>query len=109
MSITIRVLGRSIPARDYLAGLGMAKRNPDLMFRHGLHCHSPHTGAEVMAQYRRDLHRRICDRAGGYSVSRVHLAIWAKASTPRVVLEAHDLRAMNRHQRAKMRHRQREE
>ena len=107
--ITIRIRNRSIPARQYLDGLRTAKQNPNQTYAGSLHGWWAATGAEITAQYRTDLHTRITERGTGRAPKgRVHPATWGKASTPRVVLERHDIRSLNRHARAKLQHRLRE-
>jgi len=108
--ITIRVDNRSIPAAAYLAGLRAAKANPDQKFSSSLRGRLyPATGAEIMRQYHDDMQSRINQR-GGLKVpnSRVHPATWAKAATPRVILERHDIRSMNRSARRRLEHRMRD-
>lgn len=105
----IGVLGYSIPAPAYLAGIRMAKENPTATFKRTLHSYEPGTGAEIVAQYRRDLQRRINERGGITPLqSRLHPAQWSIAATPRVVLEHHTIRCLNRHQLPRLIHRQRE-
>lgn len=107
---TIKVNNRSVPADQYLAGLRRAKREPAAIFKTGLSTWWPATGAEIMDSYRRDLHTRINERGSDRAqASRVHPATWAKASTRRVILERHDIRSLNRHARARLQHRQRDD
>ena len=106
MTITIRVQNRSIPAHRYLAAINTAKANPTATFKTSLHGWWPATGAEIMAQYRRDLHHRINDQdQRAAPTSRVHPVTWANAGTPRAILYPHEMRSMNRHHRAKLQHR----
>ena len=109
--ITIRIDGRSIPARTYIAAIKTAKANPNQMFSSSLRGRLwPATGSEIMQQYRADMQRRINQRAGSHQpMSRVHPATWAKASTPRVILEQHDIRSMNRSARLRLQHRLRDD
>jgi hypothetical protein len=110
MPLTIGVNGRSIPARVYLDGIARAKANPRSPFNGSLRGPFLATGAEIMAQYRRDLQTRINDRAGITPlVSRLHPAQWAIASTPRVILEPCTIRCLNRHQKPRLIGRMREE
>lgn len=106
---TIGIAGRSIPATTYLAGIRRAKAQPDVTFSSSLRGPGCATGAEVMAQYRADLHTRINRRAGrGAPESRVHPATWAQAATPRVILEPSQIRTMPRRARARLQHRMRD-
>lgn len=108
--ITIRVNDRSIPAETYLAGLQLAKANPDRLFKTTLWGWWPGTGREIVEQYRRDLNRRITERgSAARRSSRVHPATWGRAHTPRVVLETHEIRSLNRHARPHLAHRARGE
>jgi len=106
----IGVLGYSIPAPAYLAGIRLAKQNPEATFKRTLHSYEPGTGAEIIAQYRRDLHKRINERGGIAPLdSRINRASWSMAATPRVVLNHHTIRNLNRHQRPRLIHRARAE
>lgn len=108
--ITIRINGRSIPATTYLAGIRLAKANPDRLFKQTLWGWWPGTGSEIVEQYRRDLHKRINERAGTtLQTSRVPPATWGRAQMPRVVLERYDIRCLNRHARPRLAHRQRDD
>ena len=110
MTITIIVQGRHIPAETYLAGIRLAKANPERMFKTTLWSWVPGTGREIREQYQRDLDKRINQRCGiEPRKSRVSLTTWGLASTPRVILGRHDIRSLNRHQRQHLAHRQRDE
>ena len=99
-----------IPAATYLAGIRFAKANPERMFKTTLWSWLPGTGREILEQYLRDLDKRISERGGiRPRSSRVNLSTWGRASSPRVILERHDIRSMNRHQRKHLAHRQRDE
>lgn len=106
--ITIRINGRSIPAAQYLTGIRTAKANPDQTYPTSLHGWWPATGAEIISQYRADLQRRISQRGGETPrQGRVHPATWANAQMPRVILERHDIRTMNRSARRRLENRMR--
>lgn len=100
---TVRVLDRSIPAPAYLAGIRLAKTKPHALFATSLWWRDPATGAEIIDQYRRDLHRRI-NRRGGLAMadSRTGPAVWAKMATPRVIIEPCDWNTLNRHHRPRL-------
>ena len=108
--ISIRIQDRSIPATTYLAGIRLAKANPDRLFKQTLWGWWPGTGSEIVEQYRRDLHKRINERAETkMQTSRVSPATWAKAQMPRVILERHDIRTMNRSARRRLENRMRDD
>ena len=93
----------SIPASAYLAGIRAAKANPEAIFRRTLKSWAPGTGADVMREYRADLHHRINSRGGVTPRrSRVHPADWGMIATPRVILAHHTIRSLNRHQRPRL-------
>ena len=107
---TIGVDGRSIPAPAYIAGIRRARENPDMWFRSSLRGFGPASGAGIMAQYRAELQKRINARGGCTPPKcRVSLITWGKARTPRLVLERHDIRTMNRRAKRAFADRQREE
>lgn len=100
----------SIPASAYLAGIRAAKANPDAVFKRTLKSMAPGTGADVMREYRADLHLRINSRGGVVPPrSRIHPADWGMIATQRVILERHTIRRLNRHQRPRLIGRAREE
>lgn len=105
----IGIGGRSVPAARYMAGIRAAKENPEARFARTLHSWAPGTGADVMAEYRRDLHKRINERGGIVPHrSRVHPCTWGRASMPRVVLERHDVQSMNRSAKKRLANRMRD-
>lgn len=107
---TIGIHGNSIPAPVYLAGLRVAKANPDTIFKTTLWHWASGSGAEIMRQYRIDLHRRIGRRGGKpLRVSRVHPSFWHFLSDRRISLRPDMLRSFNRHLRARVSGRVREE
>lgn len=100
---TVGVNGKSVPARVYMAGLATAKANPAATFKTSLHGWWPATGAEILDQYRQDMHKRISTRSGEKPARcRVSLVTWGKVATPRVVLERCEFRAFNRHAKARL-------
>ena len=100
---SVGVRGRSVPAPIYLDGIRLAKANPDVTFKYGLRSEWPTTGREIMAEYRRDLHERITRRGGSApATSRVSLFTWGLVSAPRVILDRHDFKKMNRHQKPRL-------
>lgn len=111
MMATIGVDGRSIPAPAYIAGIRRAKANLNMRFASSLRgALVPASGAEIMMQYRADLMDRINARGGCVPPKgRVSLITWGKARTPRLVLERHDIRTMNRRAKRAFADRQREE
>lgn len=107
---TVRVLDRSIPAPAYLAGIRAAKATPDATFKQSLWHWTPDTGAEIIRQYRHDLHRRINERGGFIQLGpRVNPSTWGRIATPRVIIERCQFRSLNRHQRRHTAERVREE
>jgi len=56
--------GQCVRVSDYVAGIRLAKANPDRTFRHGLGGWWPETGAEVVRAYRRHVDTVINRRAG---------------------------------------------
>lgn len=107
---TIGVDGRSIPAPAYIAGIRRAKANLNMRFASSLRGFGPASGAEIMAQYRADLHKRINARGGCVPPKgRASLITWGKARAPRLVLERHDIQTMNRRAKRAFADRQREE
>ena len=110
MTLTIIVQDLHIPAATYLAGIRLAKANPERMFKTTLWSWVPGTGREIREQYQRDLDKRINERGRlEPRKSRVNLSTWGRASTPRVILERWDIRSLNRHHRQHLAHRQRDE
>lgn len=106
----IRIEDYAIPASQYLAGIRAAKANPEAMFKRTLKSWTPGTGAQVMAEYRRDLHDRINARGGIIpQESRIAPSDYSMIRTPRVILERHTIRRLNRHQRPRLIGRAREE
>lgn len=59
--VHLPALERSVSLGSYVAAVRRAKASPDTEFRHGLDCWWPVTGAEIMHQFRRAMHRRIND------------------------------------------------
>lgn len=99
---TVNVQGRSIPAPVYLEGIRRAKANPETTFITSLHVWRPATGAEIMRQYRQDLHKRINARGNLKPLnSRASVITYARWRC-RHSMAAYDLRALNRHQRRKL-------
>ncbi len=106
--------GARITVPAYLAALRMAKANPDQTYARGLRNWWPCTGAEIMREYREDMHDRINARGGLMRYGRVHMArvhpsTWSQAKDPRVPLERDRIASMNRHQRLRFAHRARTE
>lgn len=96
--------GARVPVPDYLAALRIAKSNPSITYARGLRNWWPVTGAEIIREYRADMHDRINARGGLFRYGRVHMprvhpSTWAIAALPRVCLEADRIASMNRHQR----------
>lgn len=106
--------GARVPVPVYLAALRTAKANPDQTFARGLRNWWPATGAEIIREYREDMHDRINARGGLFRYGRVHMprvhpSTWAQARDARVPLERDRLQSMNRHQRRRFAHRARTE
>lgn len=104
MARGILIRGRAVSVPVYLAALRLAKQNPAFVFQAGLRGFGLITGAEVMAEYRHDLHDRInarggIKRLGRIEEPRVHPSTWAQIGRPRVRLEPSRFRTLNRHQR----------
>lgn len=104
----IIVHDRPVPAPVYLQAIRAAKRLPDATFRQTLHSWTAGTGAQIMREYRRDLHQRINQR-GGIDVpkGRVSLHDWGLISVPRLILDRHTVRSLNRHQKPRFADRER--
>lgn len=56
--------GKRVRVADYVAGIRLAKANPDRTFKHGLGGWWPETGREILAAYRRHVDTVINRRAG---------------------------------------------
>lgn len=63
-TIYLAATDKHIPARAYIAGYKLAKANLQETFRHGLCTWWPVTGAQIVREYRRDMHARINVRGG---------------------------------------------
>ena len=59
--VTLPATQRRVRLGSYVAGIKLAKAHPQMEFRSGLDCWWPVTGAEIVRQYRRAMHRRISD------------------------------------------------
>lgn len=64
MSAGIRLpaLERTVPVAAYCAAIRKAKANPTATFAHGLTTWWPTTGADIVAQFRAEMHDRITAR-----------------------------------------------
>lgn len=63
-TIYLAATQRHVGAPAYIEGYRRAKANPTAVFESGLTTWWAVTGAEIVAQYRLDLHRRINARGG---------------------------------------------
>jgi hypothetical protein len=59
--ISLPALQRTVSLRAYMTAVKRAKAAPLTEFREGLDCWWPVTGAEIVRQYRKAMHRRISD------------------------------------------------
>ena len=57
--IYLPAVDKCIPLGAYVAGLRLAKANPDAEFKHTLTTWWQGTGAEIMRQFRDSIHDRI--------------------------------------------------
>lgn len=106
--------GVRVPVPQYLNALRIAKANPSITFAKGLRGWWPVTGAEIIREYRQDMHDRINARGGLMRYGRIHMprvhpSTWAIAALPVVVLERDRIASMNRHQRKRFARRARTE
>lgn len=65
--ISLPAINRQISLGAYVAGIKLAKANPERTFEHGLTCWYSCTGAKIVAQFREGLHERI--NAGSYRMA----------------------------------------
>lgn len=65
-TIHLPAIDKTISLKAYVAGIKLAKANPDEEFKHGLTCWWAVTGREIMAQFREGMMDRI-NQAISYS------------------------------------------
>lgn len=100
--------GRAVSLATYVAAWRTLKGTDAAALVRGWD-HFPTQAGVVLGAIQRGLHDRINLRGGAVVCEgRVHPATWGKARTPRVVLERHDVQAMNRSARRAIGHRERE-
>ena len=58
-TIYLPAIERTVTLHSYLQAVRLAKRNPKVMFDHGLTTWWPTTGAEIMRQFREGMMERI--------------------------------------------------
>ena len=98
--------GTRVSALRYIAGIRRGKEHPEATFTRSLRDRWPATGAEIMAQYRHDLAKRITQRGGATQTeARVKPSTWATVAAHRVRIEPDRGATLNRHQRRHVAHR----
>lgn len=60
--IYLPALERTVSVRSYCAAVRKAKANPTARFPHGLTTWWPTTGADIVAQFREEMHARISSK-----------------------------------------------
>jgi len=58
-TIHLPALDRSVSLRAYIAAVKLAKAHPEAVFRHGLTCWWPCTGAQIVKQFQQGVMDRI--------------------------------------------------
>lgn len=57
--ITLPAVNKRVSLKAYIAGVKLAKQNPDMIFKHGLSCWWACSGADIMRQFRAGINDRI--------------------------------------------------
>ena len=57
--ITIPAIDKKVSIRNYIAGIRLAKANPEKTFKHGLTCWYACKGADIVKQFVDGIHDRI--------------------------------------------------
>jgi hypothetical protein len=57
--ISLPAIDKKVSLKNYIAGIKMAKANPETVFKHGLTCWWSCTGADIMRQFLSGIQDRI--------------------------------------------------
>lgn len=87
-AVHLPALDRSVSLGAYVSAVRRAKASPTTEFRQGLDCWWPATGAQIMRQFRRAMHRRISEAVP-------YIARGAPSRTPKVVQPIRDDQKVN--------------
>lgn len=60
--VTLPATNRRVSITSYVAGIKLAKANPDMDFKHGLTTWWPTKGRDIVKQFREGMNQRINDQ-----------------------------------------------